>query len=208
MRSLTQTRATNPMLCYVNRSHHIWWFWMILGDFGFILEAFWLHFGAQMDFGMTLCRVGEKIGALNAVLSRFWGFWGHFGGSFWHQKASKKRPKIGTIFLGVLGSIFVTFWSPKMSNFRVKIGTFLEKAVKWANMWCLTPLPQNSHIFMGPGRQNNGKIHLQGPFGTGRILRLIFGSIFVEFWCPFGLHFGTKNLPKSTPENCQFLVCF
>ena len=163
MRSLTQTRATNPMLCYVNRSHHIWWFWVILGDFGFILEAFWLHFGAQMDFGMTLCCVGEKIGAPNAVLSRFWGFWGHFLGSFWHQKALKKHPKIGTIFLGVLGSIFDTFWSPKMTNFGVKIGTFLEKAVKWANMWFLTPLPQNWLIFMGATAPKYGKNTPRAP---------------------------------------------
>ena len=161
MKSLTQTRRQT--LCYVNRSHHIWWFLVILCDFGFILEALWLHFGAQMDFGMTLCCVGEKIGAPNAVLSRFWGFGGHFWGSFWHQKASKKHPKIGTIFLGVLGSIFSIFWSPKMTNFGVKIGTFLEKAVKWANMRFLTPLPQNLHIFMGAGRQNKGKNTSRAP---------------------------------------------
>ena len=49
-------------------------------------------------------------------------------------KSVKKHTKIGTIFLGVLGSILTLFGVKKITNFGMKIDTFLEKAVKWANM--------------------------------------------------------------------------
>ena len=94
------------------------------------MASFWSPNGLWDDF--VLCW-GEDWGSECRFIEIL-----RILGSLWEvilaPKGDKKHPKIGKIFLGVLGSIFDTFWSPKMTNFGVKIGTFLEKAVKWANM--------------------------------------------------------------------------
>ena len=170
------------------------WFWLHIGS---ILASFWSPNGLWDDFVLcwgedwgSECRFIEILRILGSLL-----------GVILAPKSVKKTHQNRDDILRCFGEHFWHFLESKNVQFWGENRHFPRESCEMGEHVIFnTPPTKFTHFYGCQGAKIREK-HLQGPFGTVLILRLIFGSIFVEFWCPFGLHFGTKNLPKSMSEN-------
>ena len=122
------------------------------------MASFWSPNGLWDDF--VLCW-GEDWGSERRFIEIL-RILGSLLGVILAPKGDKKHTKIGTIFLGVLGSIFDTFWSPKMTNFGGENRHFPRESCEMGEHVIFNTPPTKFAHFYGCQGANIREKHLQG----------------------------------------------